>query len=269
MHPSISVNTISIQAGSLARNVEIVASLGVRAISPTLEEVDAIGVAQAARLIRDAGLAVATFTHRAFGYGSAAEAAEQRERLDRTIAIAAEIGAQSITLTTGGRGALSWRAAAERFAAEIAPSADRARQAGVALSVESTSHLYADASIAHRLRDLVTICELAHVGLGIDIFACWFDSDIEDAIAAAAPLCQIVQVSDYVAGYRSLPCRAVPGDGMAQLDRLIPLIVAAGYRGMFDLEIMGPRIDSEGAPAALARAVTRLGHYIDGNPAVD
>jgi hypothetical protein len=32
------------------------------------------------------------------------------------------------------------------------------------------------------------------------------------------------------------------GDGMAQLDRLIPLIVQAGYRGYFDLELIGPRI---------------------------
>jgi sugar phosphate isomerase/epimerase len=181
----------------------------------------------------------------------------------RTIDIAAEIGAQSITMTTGGRGSLRWGEAADAFAAAIAPCVEHARAADVALSVEGTSHLYADASIAHRLSDLVTICAKAGAGLGIDLFACWFDSDIEAAISAAAPLCRIVQVSDYVAGDRGLPCRAVPGDGIAQIGHLIGLIVAAGYAGMFDLEIIGPRILAEGPLLALPRAAERLAGWID------
>lgn len=263
MHPSISINSLSIQAGSLARNVDLVAGLGVCAISPTLEEVDDIGPCRAASLIGDAALKVATFTHRSFGFTDDRTVQEARERLNRTIAIAAEIGAHSITLTTGGRGSLRWPDAVNRFAEAIAPCAVHARQAGVALSVEPTSHLYSDASIAHRLNDLVTICTRANIGLGIDLFACWFDSDIEDAIAAAIPLCQVVQVSDYVAGDRGLPCRAVPGDGIVGLDHLIPLITHAGYRGYYDLELIGPRIDREGPHAALKRAVQRMAELLD------
>jgi sugar phosphate isomerase/epimerase len=262
MHPRISLNTLSLGAGSLAANAELAARIGAPAISPGLEEVGQIGPAKAATILRDAGLQAATFTHRAFAFADPAWVGPARERLHRTIDMAAAIGASSITMTTGGRASLAWCDAVDAFAHAIAPCAAHALAAGVALAVEPTSHLYADASIAHRLHDLVSICEAADVGLGIDLFACWFDADIDQAIAAAAPRTAVVQVSDYVAGDRALPCRAVPGDGIAAIDRLVPLIARAGFQGWFDLEIIGPRIEAEGAERALLRAAERLGSWI-------
>jgi sugar phosphate isomerase/epimerase len=97
------------------------------------------------------------------------------------------------------------------------------------------------------------------------VFACWFDSDIDAAIAAAGPLVALVQVSDYVSGDRGLPCRAIPGDGMARLDRLIPLIAATGFRGYYDIEVIGPRIEAEGAETGLARAIAWLRRVIPDN----
>ncbi|WP_169795108.1 sugar phosphate isomerase/epimerase family protein [Novosphingobium barchaimii] len=242
----------------MSRHIELVRRLGVAAISPTLEDVEDFGIAAAASLLRETGLAVATVTHRAFGFATPDEARAARKRLRHTIAIAETIGAKTITITTGGRGDLTWAVAVERFASEIAACALTARNAGILLSLEPTSHLYADVSIAHRLMDTVRIARAAGINIGIDVFACWFDADIDDAIVAAAPHVALVQVSDYIAGDRELPCRAIPGDGMARLDRLIPLIHRAGFRGYYDLEVIGPRIAAEGAEAALARGVRYL-----------
>ncbi|PXA85476.1 xylose isomerase [Nostoc sp. 3335mG] len=264
MHPAISINTLCLEPARFDRQVEIVARLGAKAISPTIEDIADFGPAEAARLLRDSGLVVATLTHRAFGYTTPEEIAEARDRLDRTLALAEAIGADSITMTTGGRGPFTWPEAVARFADAIAPCLTRARNSGVKLAVEPTSHLYADASIAHRLADLVTIGTQAGTSLGIDIFACWFDSDIDQAIADAAPIAAVVQLSDYVAGDRGLPCRAVPGDGMVPFDRLIPAIVAAGCHGPFDLEIIGPRIVAEGREAGLARAAAYIGALLEG-----
>jgi sugar phosphate isomerase/epimerase len=263
VHPAISINTLSLEPAPFDRHADTVARLGARALSPTIEGITDFGPEAAARLLRDAGLSVATLTHQAFGYVTAELAARARDRLDRTIGLAETIGAGSITMTTGGRGALAWRDAAERFAEAIAACAVRATETGVTLAVEPTSHLYADASIAHRLADTVTIARQAGISLGIDIFACWFDSDIEQAIADAAPIAALVQVSDYVAGDRGLPCRAVPGDGMVPLERLIPAIVAAGCTGPFDLEIIGPRLVAEGREAGLRRAAAHIGAILE------
>lgn len=162
-------------------------------------------------------------------------------------------------MTTGGRGPLSWHAAADRFANTVAPCVEAARAAGVDLGIEPTSHLYSDVSIAHRLADTVTLARKAHIGVMIDLFACWVDADIEKAIAAAAPISPVVQVADYVYGDRGLPCRAVPGDGAIPFERLVPVLVRSGFTGWFDLEIIGPRLQKEGEAQGLRRAADRIG----------
>ena len=258
MHPAISINTLCLEPAAFEVHVDQVARLGASAISATLEEVAAVGQTRARRLLVDAGLKAATFTHRAFAYARPEDVRPAQARLNTSLALAQDIGATSVTLTTGGREHLDWPAASARFAAAIAPCAEIARAVGVKLSIEPTSHLYADVSIAHRLADTVSLARNAGIHLGIDLFACWFDADIDEAIVAAAPLCAVVQVSDYVAGDRGLPCRAVPGDGVVPLDRLIPSIIAAGFDGYFDLEIIGPRIIAEGPLKAVARAGAQL-----------
>ncbi|MCD4533040.1 hypothetical protein LRP67_02965 [Nocardioides sp. cx-169] len=53
-----------------------------------------------------------------------------------------------------------------------------------------------------------------------------------------------VQLSDMVFGDRSLPCRAVPGRGDLLLLALLGWLVDAGYGGVFECELSGPRIDA-------------------------
>lgn len=263
MHPAISINTLCLPPGSIGTLADRIARIGARGISPDLEQVTAFGVGQSAQAIRSAGLEVATLTHRAFAYATPADAEVGRERLMRTIEIAGEIGARTITMTTGGRGALTWSHAAERFAEAMAPCAEAARSAGIRLGIEPTSHLYSDVSIAHRLADTAMLARKAGIGVMIDLFACWVDADLDAAIADAAPLTALVQVSDYVYGDRGLPCRAVPGDGAVPLDRLIPAIARAGFKGWFDLEIIGPRLQAEGEDAGLRRAGAYIGKLLE------
>jgi sugar phosphate isomerase/epimerase len=66
-------------------------------------------------------------------------------------------------------------------------------------------------------------------------------------------------VSDFAIGTLSTPNRLVPGDGDIPLERVLGQILAAGYRGCFDLELIGPRIDDEGYESACTRAVANLG----------
>lgn len=258
MTPTVSINTLCLEPGTLHAQVALVAKLGARAISPERDQIEAAGAGEAARLFGDSGLSVALLTHRAFGFDTLTAAAAQRDRLMTSIDLAHRVGARAICMTTGPRGALSWIEASQRFAAEISPCVAHAQAAGVLLGLEPTSHLYADVSIAHRLSDVVALARAAGMHVGIDLFACWMDADIEAAIAAAGPMCAFVQVSDYVLGDRALPCRAVPGDGSLPLERLAHLILATGYRGPFDLEIIGPRLLAEGREAGLKRAIANV-----------
>lgn len=267
MHPAISINTLSLVPDTLAAQIEFVARLGATAISPDITQLAENELRVAARQLRDAGLAIALLTHRSFGFARASETEQARERLAHSIESAAELGAPALLMTTGGRGCLDWNEAVDRFAQAIAPSVELAAAAGIRLAIEPTSHLYCDVSITHRLSDTTAIARRAGIGIIPDLFACWTDSHIEAAIAEAGPDILAVQVSDYVPGDRSLPCRAVPGDGAVQFDRLVPAITATGFRGFFDLEIIGERLQREGQEQGLARAARHIGDLLDQAPA--
>ena len=66
-----------------------------------------------------------------------------------------------------------------------------------------------------------------------------------------------MQLSDYVVGTLATPDRAVPGDGDIPFDRIVGQLLAAGYEGVFDLELIGPRIEAEGYERAVPRAHRR------------
>lgn len=259
MHPRISINTLCYAPARLDAHVDTTARLGACGISPDLDQVQDFGAKNAARAIRDAGLAVATLTHRAFAFATPEQAKAAQERLMRTLDIAAEIGAGSVIMTTGGRGALAWNDAADAFAAAIAPCAEAARAGSIALGIEPTSHLYSDVSIAHRLSDTIAIARRAGIAVMIDVFACWVDRDLDEALATAAPIAPVAQICDYVYGDRGLPCRAVPGDGAIPLDRIVDGLARGGFTGWYDLEIIGPRLQAEGQEAGLRRAGAHIG----------
>ena len=120
--------------------------------------------------------------------------------------------------------------------------------------IEPASTVFADIHIAHSLRDVVQLAEMAGIGVCLDVFTCWTEAGLEQTIERAMPRCQLIQVSDYVLGDRASPCRAVPGDGAIPLERILGWALDAGYAGAFDLELLGPRIDGEGRAAACRRS---------------
>ncbi|MDB5970357.1 MAG: Xylose isomerase domain protein barrel [Hydrocarboniphaga sp.] len=187
---------------------------------------------------------------------------QPRAQLTQLIEIARQIDARSIYLLTGGHGSLTWEQAAAAFCGAVAPCAAQAKAAGVSLLIEPASVLHADLHIVHSLRDTLALAEMADLGVCIDFFACWTEAGLRETMMRAIPRCDIIQVSDYVYGDRALPSRAVPGDGVIPLWRLLEWVLAAGYAGAFDLELLGPRIDHEGRVPAVARAAGELGRML-------
>lgn len=186
--------------------------------------------------------------------------------LSKVIDAAAGVGAHTVYMLTGGRGPFTWAQAAERFCAIVAPCAEHGKAAGVALAIENASSLYADIHLTHTLRDTVTLAEMSDLGICIDVFHCWAEGDFEAMVTRALPRTRLIQLSDYVLGDRALPGRAVPGDGTIPLEAFVAQTLAGGYLHGFDLELIGPRIETEGRLESARRAcdvvgamLTRLG----------
>ncbi|HWW21891.1 MAG TPA: TIM barrel protein [Steroidobacteraceae bacterium] len=263
MHPRISVNTLCFPGASVGDMAGHWRELGVRRVSLVSNLLLEEGVPAAQEALRTGDYQVETISH-AFMFGRHLELREEswreaRDTLARVIEAAKIIGARSIYMVTGGHGSLLWEEAAQAFRAAIAPCIAQASAAGIPLAIEDASALYAHANLAHTLRDTVVLAEMADVGVCIDFFACWTEAGLQQSIERAAPRCRIVQVCDYVYGDRSLPARAVPGDGNIPIKRMLDWILKAGYTGAFDLELIGPRIDREGHLLAVRRAAENLG----------
>jgi sugar phosphate isomerase/epimerase len=64
-----------------------------------------------------------------------------------------------------------------------------------------------------------------------------------------------VQISDGRVGSLTTPDRLVPGDGDIPLARRVGELLAAGYTGAFEIEMVGPRIEAEGYEPAIRRAI--------------
>lgn len=266
MHERISAGQTSFPGASLTALTDIWRTLAphrISFVSPTLLDAPLAAVQE---VVRAGPYRVETITHpfmpdQQLSHDESSWQAP-RARLLQLIDIARQIGARSIYLLSGGHGDLPWEDAAAAFCAAIAPCAAHARERGIALMLEPASALHADLHIAHTLRDTLTLAEMAGLGVCIDLFACWSEAGLRQTIARATPRCGIVQVSDYVYGDRAFPCRAVPGDGMIPIRRMLEWMLDAGYDGAFDLELLGPRIDREGHVAAVARAADVLGDML-------
>ncbi len=221
------------------------------------------GVDEAQRALEGTAVRVETVNHPFATYPDLeSDSGEATEKLLQAIDIAVRLGARSVYVQTGGRGSLSWEEAAERFAALIAPCKAAAMGRGVSVLVENASSFNADIHMAHTLADTIRLAEIAGIGVCIEWHACWMEAGLKTLLEHAIPITGLVQVSDYVLGDRSAPCRAVPGDGVIPLDRILGDVLEAGYPGVFDIELVGPRIDAEGARPATERAAQRMSEIL-------
>jgi sugar phosphate isomerase/epimerase len=242
-HPRLSVHNVTFYGAPVSELQEHWADLGVSRLSILDSQ-----LAQVQELLRHNDYTVEAVYHL---FDPAA--------LPQVIDGAADVNARTVYLLTGGRGDLTWRQAAERFCESIAPCVQQARQSGVALAIENASSLYADIHFAHTLRDAVTLAEMSGLDLCIDLFHCWAEGDVDEMLQRALPRTRLIQLSDYVLGDRSLPGRAVPGDGVIPIESFVAQALAGGYAHGFDLELIGPRIEQEGRLAAARRACDVVG----------
>ena len=264
MHPRVNLHQVAFVAESTTAFVEHCRTIGVgpmTLVTPLLMQPGGLDEAQAA--LAAGGPYVHTVNHPFATFPDLEGDGDQTSaRLLEAINIAAALGAPNIYLVTGGRGRLLWEAAAQRFADLIAPCLPAARSKGVQLLVETASDFNVDIHIAHTLDDTIRLAEIAGIGVCIELHACWFEGGLKEKFARAMPRTHLVQVSDYVLGDRSAPCRAVIGDGVIPVEQLLGDLLEAGYRGVFDLELVGPRIQEEGAAVATRRAAENLSEIL-------
>ncbi len=243
VHPRIAVSQVSSWSWWVDEDLSFYREAGITAIGVALRKLrDPDGVAALAA----AGLDVVDV----IGVGTG--------RVGEGIALATRLDAPMVVLTTGPAGSATWEEAADAFAATMAPLVEEGRAAGVALVLEHTNSLRADVGFVHTLRDAIDLARRVGLGVCVEVTACWAERGLEATLRDGIDVIRLVQVSDYAIGTTSTPDRLVPGDGDIPLRRILGDLLAAGYSGAFELELVGPRIDAEGYASAITRSITAL-----------
>ncbi|MDX6287699.1 MAG: hypothetical protein QOG53_3184 [Frankiales bacterium] len=261
MHPRISVSAICSYRQSLDEDIAMWERLGVRRVGLTLAKLEAAGIDNGVRRLRDAGADVTNVI--AFG-PRLFDRTMWPEHVDRLLAAVdatKAVNSDCLALTTGPAGSLSWDDAAdhlEEFLAPVLKAAD-----DLPIIIEHTNSLRVDVGFVHTLRDMVDLARRLHVGVLCEVNACWAERAVDQTIHAGIDVIDLVQISDFVVGTHDTPNRVVPGDGDIPLARFIGDLMASGYDGVFDLELIGPRIEEEGYEPAVRRSVVALTNLLD------
>ncbi len=243
----LSINLATVRAQwDMAQAVEACLRHGITAIAPWRDQVAAIGLEAAARLVRDNGLRVTGLCRGGFFPAATAEGRakaldENRRAIDEAVAL----GADCLVLVVGGlpEGSRDIGAARAMVRDGLAALLPYARQAGMPLAIEPLHPMYAaDRACVNTLGQALDLCDALGEGTGaaIDVYHVWWDPELERQLARAGAAGQILahHICDWLVPTRDpLNDRGMMGDGVVDLKRIRGWFEAAGFHGPQEVEI--------------------------------
>lgn len=235
---------------SLEEDIALWADLGIDNVGLISPKLEAVGWDNAREAVSDAGLLVSSMSCYKNGIAPSLE-------------FSAAVKTGVLYIVTGSAGSTPWEEAAQRFCQELAPLVARGKELGVRLALEPTNPLRTDVSFVHCVRDAIDVARMADMGIVVDFYSSWYERGLEELVRKNIDLVALVQMCDYKLGTFDMPNRCALGDGDIPVERLVELLLDAGYEGPFDLEILGPRIEEEGYRAPIARSVKRATEMLD------
>jgi len=240
---SINLATVRKQYG-LKDGVEALVKRGVRGISPWREHVQAVGMQEAARIIKQNGMTVTGYCRG--GLFGSAEAAGQQALIDdnkRMIDEGAAIGADCLVMIGGGMapGSRDIAAARGRYLDGMAAILPHARACKVALAVEPLHPMYAaDRGCISLLSEALDLVEQLGDGTGVvvDAYHLWWDPDLAGQIARAGRRILAHHICDWLVPTKDMLLdRGMMGDGVIDLPSIRRMVEAAGFHGHQEVEI--------------------------------
>jgi sugar phosphate isomerase/epimerase len=256
VHPRLGLNSLSTAGWPLEQDLEFYADLDVHRAGLYLDKLLACGEERAIGLIAAAGLQVDHLFARGVVPSDPGSWADDRRRLLGALELAAEMGVPVLTITTGPAGPLSWDEAAAGLAQALGPVLAEARRRSMTVAIEQTLPVRVEVGFVHSFRDSAELADRLGVGVVLEAGYCFAERDLGPSVRSAGQALTLVQLSDLVIPSAAIPDRAVPGDGVIPLERIVGLALRSGYDGAFEIEMLGPRIEAEGYEPACRRAVT-------------
>jgi sugar phosphate isomerase/epimerase len=258
----LSLNQITIDQCSLPEAIEACERAGLTVIGPWRHKVAEVGVGEAARRIREAGLRVSSLCRG--GFFPAADAAGRRaadEENRRAVEEAAVLGTDVLVLVCGPPIGRDLEAARAQILSGIERLIPHAEEHGVRLAIEPLHPMMISERSAivtlGEANDLAERFDAPRVGVVVDAYHVWWDPELERQLERAAGRIVAYHVSDWLVPTPDLLAgRGMMGDGVIDLQRLRGLVEAAGYEGPIEVEVINPAL-AELSAAELMTTVRR------------
>ncbi|AXL88757.1 sugar phosphate isomerase [Streptomyces sp. CB09001] len=264
-----SINQMTVKQLSLPELTAACRELGIGNVGLWREPVQAYGVEAAAKLVRDAGLAVTTLCRG--GFLTAVDPGERARALAdnrRAVDEAAALGTDTLVLVSGGlpAGDKDLRAARERIADALAELGPYAERHGVRLAIEPLHPMYAaDRCVVSTLTQALDLAERfpAHqVGVTVDTYHIWWDDRAPEQIARAGAGGRIhtFQLADWTTPLPEgvLNGRGQIGDGAIDMREWKGYVEAAGYTGAIEVELFNEGLWARDGREVLAETAARF-----------
>jgi sugar phosphate isomerase/epimerase len=225
----LSFNQATAKRATLRECVDACVKHGIRWIAPWRERVAEVGVAESARMIRDAGLRVSSLCRG--GFFSTTAINENLRAIDE----AAELGAECLVLVCGADREIGQ--ARRKIADGIAEIAPYAASRGVRLGIEPLHPMFAaDRSAITRLDEAIELAERFDLGVIVDVFHVWWDWKLYEDLKRARVFG--FHVSDWAVPLPGIVTgRSMMGDGVIEIRRIREAVDACGYNGPIEVEI--------------------------------
>ena len=213
------------------------------------DKVEAQGLRESAKLVKDAGLRVSSLCRG--GMFPTDSETERKKRIDdnlRAIDECVTLGTDTLVLVCGGLPSPDIAAARRMVYDGIAAIVPYAQGRGVKLGIEPLHPMYcADRNVIVTLgqaNDFATELNRQFpeyrtpVGVVIDVFHVWWDPAVYEEIARAEGHIFGFHVCDWITPVPDmLKARGMMGDGWIELRKLREAVDAAGYDGPIECEI--------------------------------
>jgi sugar phosphate isomerase/epimerase len=255
---SINLATVREQY-DIRQAVDACLAQGITAIAPWRDQVHAIGLGEAARIVADNGLHVTGLCRG--GMFPAADRDKRNAAIDdnlRAIDEAAALNADCLVLVVGGlpAGSRDLPHAREMITEGIAAILPRAKACRMPLAIEPLHPMYAaDRACVNTLEQALDLCDAldpmrtralgvaqqdrAALGVAVDLYHVWWDPKLESQIARAGhDRLLAFHVCDWLVPTRDLLTdRGMMGDGVIDIPRVRGWVEATGYTGYSEVEI--------------------------------
>jgi len=164
-----------------------------------------------------------------------------------TIQLAADIGAKTVVVIAGGRGGHTTNHANRILRSALKVLAEAAQAVGVHLAVEpmhiGCGNNWSFLNTVPQCLDVIAAIGNPNLGIVFDSYHLAQDLDALPWLDSIIPFVRLVQLGDAKNAPMGEQNRCLLGHGRVPLSTIVSLFQAGGYRGFYEIEIVGREVE--------------------------